>query len=355
VLVVLSSGKMQKENSLFCLVLGLSLYPNKSLNTQTNCVFTGYLKVGVIFTHTNTLKIPPPTMKRQAPSSSSSSSSRTSSKGTKGTASSKRRRAAGAPQNNLLDMLPRRESTLDQHTLVHDLEPPLLLQIREYLLKSFPGSPEVATALLDYVAVHHPTHLRVKELFETVEVVKHAGAHIHQLKPCVIYDLACGHGLGGVLLAYRFPLIQVFCCDRQQRPCFQSYLEAFAKYGDVTFKNKRNVHFLEGEVEGDSVAGQTVAVNSYHLCIHGCNEMTTIALNLADKTNSGYTVVPCCIRHDVFGVRTKSAYNRWKMPDETRYAVQVGFLGGKVRCDRIANIDRRITNRNLLLIGKFEG
>ena len=50
-------------------------------------------------------------------------------------------------------------------------------RIRDYLTRSFPGSPEVAEALLD-VSEHHPTHLRVKELFETVEACKHAGAQI---------------------------------------------------------------------------------------------------------------------------------------------------------------------------------
>ena len=44
-------------------------------------------------------------------------------------------------------------------------------------------------------------------------------------------------------------------------------------------------------------------------------EMSTIALDVARKTNGGYTIVPCCIRDNVFGVKTKSSYNRWKMSD----------------------------------------
>ena len=82
--------------------------------------------------------------------------------------------------------------------------------------------------------------------------------------------------------------------------------------------------------------------------------MSTIALEVARQTLGGYTIVPCCIREDVFGVKTKSSYNRWKMTDDTRYAVQVGFLGGSVKCDRIANFDRRITNRNLMILGSFK-
>ena len=277
------------------------------------------------------------------------------SKVTKPNTGNKRKRESGTP-HSLLDRLPRRNSTLCQHALVANLSPPLLAEIREWLLSSFPGSPEIATCLLDYVAVTQPTHLRVKELFETVEAAKHAGSHINQLdpKPGTIYDLACGHGLGGVLLGYRFPSINVVCVDRQQRKCFATYMEAFKIHGEGK-DLAENVTFVEGEVEeGNTIAGTVVEDNSYHLCIHGCNEMSTIALEIAKRTHSGYTIVPCCIRESCFGVRTKSAYNRWKMSDDVRYAVQVGYLGGQVHCDRIACIDRRITNRNLVIIGDFK-
>ena len=184
--------------------------------------------------------------------------------------SSKRRKRAGAPQNELLDRLPKRDNTLCQHALINDLSIQLKEEIREWLVASFPGSPEIAIILLDHVAVQHPTHLRVKELFETVEVVKHAGNHIYQQKPDTVYDLACGHGLGGVLLGYRFPNINVWCVDRQQRPCFASYMNAFDKHGEgVSLSN--NVQFAEGEVSGITIAGKEINKNSYQLCIHGCN------------------------------------------------------------------------------------
>ena len=46
-----------------------------------------------------------------------------------------------------------------------------------------------------------------------------------------IYDLACGHGLGGMLLAYRFPDVKVVCVDIDRRPCWNTYREAFEKFG----------------------------------------------------------------------------------------------------------------------------
>ena len=281
--------------------------------------------------------------RKQQGSSSEQSSKRKSSK------------QSSKHQLSLLDQLPSRDSTLCQHALVHDLSPTLKLLLKQWLLTSFPHSPEIATVLMEHVAVHNPTHLRVKELFETIEVVKHAGNHIQELKPKpkVVYDLACGHGLGGVLLGYRFPSLQIVCVDREKRDCFASYMEAFKVHGEGADLSN-NVTFKEGEVQGNKIAGEVVQGNSYHMCIHGCNEMSVIALDIAKATQSGYTVVPCCIRDNVFGVRTKSSGGRWSFgSDDIRYAVQVGYLGGKVCCDRIATIDRRITNRNLVVLGDF--
>lgn len=57
------------------------------------------------------------------------------------------------------------------------------------------------------VAAAHPTHLRLKELIETVESARVIGTEIYlQSKTApidTIFDAACGHGLLGILLAYR--------------------------------------------------------------------------------------------------------------------------------------------------------
>ena len=41
-----------------------------------------------------------------------------------------------------------------------------------------------------------------------------------------IYDLACGHGLLGVLLARRFEDVEVVCVDLERREGFEYYCEA---------------------------------------------------------------------------------------------------------------------------------
>lgn len=278
----------------------------------------------------------------------------------------KRKRDSGDPSTNrLIELLPRRETTLDQHAFVSELRRELVEMLRDYLTRSFPGSPEVASALLDDVAVRHPKHLRVKELFETVEACKHAGAQIASMKgaasssarasvetvvfPSSIYDIACGHGLAGVLMAYRFPKLQVTCVDRKRRPCFDSYLEAFANHGKGPPLSK-NLHFLEGEVSSEYVAGEKLPQNAFVLCIHGCNEVSTNAMSLAAQSGGGVCVLPCCIREQVFGVKTKSQYGRWRMEDDVRYSCQVGYLAGKYAAEKICSIDRRITNRHLAVV-----
>jgi hypothetical protein len=149
-------------------------------------------------------------------------------------------------------------------------------------------------------------------------------------------------------MAYRFPSLPVVCVDRKRRPCFDSYLEAFVKHG----KGKPitdNLRFIEGDVTPDSAAGETLPENAFVLCIHGCNEVSTIAMSLAVKSEGGVCILPCCIRDKVFGVKTKSQYGRWLMEDDIRYSCQVGFLAGKYKAEKIAAIDRRITNRHLAI------
>jgi tRNA1(Val) A37 N6-methylase TrmN6 len=50
----------------------------------------------------------------------------------------------------------------------------------------------------------------------------------------IIYDLACGHGLLGVMLAHRFPRLRVVCVDLKRRPAFDHYLEVYRGFGGNT-------------------------------------------------------------------------------------------------------------------------
>lgn len=90
------------------------------------------------------------------------------------------------------------------------------------------------TALVCFVCCYSakdPSALRLKELCESVEAFAVIEAFISASaragRPTeVIAECACGHGLVGILLAYRFPHVQVICVDLFKRDAFESVIEA---------------------------------------------------------------------------------------------------------------------------------
>ena len=78
----------------------------------------------------------------------------------------------------------------------------------------------------------------MKELIESVEAFKlllaflataeHAGGTYNEVE--TFFDLACGHGLVGVLVAYAFPSRRVVACDRVRRRAFDVYVRAFGAF-----------------------------------------------------------------------------------------------------------------------------
>ena len=98
--------------------------------------------------------------------------------------------------------------TVDKHTMLGALGPAARAAVDAYLGCAFRGTPEL-TSIVSRVAELAPTAVRVKELLESVEVARHAASFATLAAKGsavdVLYDLACGHGMVGVLLAYRFP------------------------------------------------------------------------------------------------------------------------------------------------------
>jgi hypothetical protein len=65
---------------------------------------------------------------------------------------------------------------------------------------------------------------------ESAEVYRHAERLILERGvggTDVVWDLACGHGLVGLLLAYRFPDLRVVGIDRERRPAYAAYVQAW--------------------------------------------------------------------------------------------------------------------------------
>jgi hypothetical protein len=177
-------------------------------------------------------------------------------------------------------------------------------------------------------------------LFETVEAYRRIGQAIYEQwragQVQTIYDFACGHGLLGVLLAGRFPKLQVVCVDLERRPAFDHYLEVARELGLAL----SNLAGLEADFRK-----MRLPPKSYVICIHACNEATRAALEMAVAANACYAAMPCCIRDGIYLRHINHVDER------VRYATAVGVIAGQFGAYKITAVDERITNRNLIVLG----
>lgn len=257
-----------------------------------------------------------------------------------------------------LELFPCRASTLCPHAFVADLDVSLRERLTAYLLGRCPHSPELVN-IVEHISVAEPKHLRIKELVETVEAALVIGDEIYtqtQSNPDLVssmFDMACGHGLLGCLLAYRFAHLQVVCVDTERRPCFDTYLKAFRSCG-IADKHESlpltNITFIEADL-----GSVELPKGAFLAGVHACNGATGVILDMAAKISAGYAVIPCCIPDALCAVQTSRSGSGTKssMGDDTRYAVQVGVIAKTFAARRVCCIERRITNRNLVVLGGF--
>ena len=268
--------------------------------------------------------------------------------------------------DELFSSLPRSSSVIDSNSMVSDLSNESKQQLKAYISTRCPGSAEI-TDIVFWIAEKFPKQLRTKELCETIESVTLIGADINSLlckeidvtgerrKRMTIYDLACGHALGGLLLSYRFPFLKVKCIDREKRECWSSYRAAFEKLGKKARETDNsvtvNISFIEGDITSECFQPKS---GDYLMCLHGCNELSPFVLSKAQECNTGYAIMPCCLRDGMLGLTTTSSNNNWGIVDDTaRYSLQVGYLAGKFGVGKVAAISQLITNRFLMLIGDY--
>ena len=269
--------------------------------------------------------------------------------------------------DDLFNHLPRSANVIDSNSMVSSIQGELRQNLSAYVSERCPGSLELVDALF-WIAEQYPQQLRTKELCETLESVTLTGADINALlsknkdptgsrkRSMTILDLACGHGLGGMLLAYRFPSIRVICIDREERRCWTSYREAFEKFGVKANKQDAsvtaNLSFRVGDIMSTDVFQPQNG--DYLMCLHGCNELSPFVLSTGQSCNTGFAVMPCCLRDGMLGVTTSSSNNNWGIDNDTaRYSIQVGYLAGKFNVGKVAAISQSITNRFLIIIGDY--
>jgi hypothetical protein len=225
---------------------------------------------------------------------------------------------------------------MDSNAMVHDLDTDRLDLLLTYFEET--THSERLSVIIARIVERYPKYLRVKELFETVEAYKLIGQAIYEQWRMgiieTIYDFACGHGLLGILLAHRFPKLRIVCVDLNRRPAFDHYLEVYRALGAPL----ENISYIEADLKD-----QTLTQNAYVICIHGCNETTKIALEMARAANACYAAMPC--RDGIYLRRISH------VDDRIRYAAAVGVIAGQFGAYKITAIDERITNRNLIVLG----
>jgi len=118
-------------------------------------------------------------------------------------------------------------------------------------------------------------HIRVKELFESLESYKVisnfviAASKTLKSPPKSIVELASGHGLVGCLLAYRFHNLKVHLYDLHKRPTYDAFLRAweakgFCRPGATSVLPNIQFH------EADMVEAAELIEDSIVVCLHGC-------------------------------------------------------------------------------------
>lgn len=243
------------------------------------------------------------------------------------------------------------EFDLRPGAMVADLPQLLRDLLRSYLRQALSGLPELA-AFVDDCASRHPVALRVKELFESVESARVIVQHLTDLRARGsdvkhVFDLACGHGLVGLLVACRFSDLQVVAVDLEERPVWSQYLSAWRVAGKVAASCSeplQNVRFARGDLGSVALGPASLAIS-----VHACNEANLEVLERCRAAGASYAVVPCCIPERLYmDGNLRIAH----LEDEARYAVMVGVVAAQYEAGRVTCIDRRITNRNMVILSR---
>ena len=173
------------------------------------------------------------------------------------------------------------------------------------------------------------------------------------------------------MLAYAYPDRTVMACDRKRRESFEAFNAAFAHFARLEETSPNDFHtsdgattpvesvdgalkpqlanltFVEGELD---VLSPHVDSASLVLALHGCNEANKESMRMAVDTNALWCVMPCCIRGDLYLPQCTMS----KMTDDQRYAFMCGAMACEYGAQMARCIDRRITNRAVMLCGGCE-
>ena len=248
------------------------------------------------------------------------------------------------------------DGCIDPHVTLSALSPLKRARLWRYLRDLIPSRPALPEAVARLEAAQ-PRFGRVKEILESCEAFLHAeraalaaggeggeggdGEEAAPTRP--IFDVACGHGLVGALLAYRFPRRRIVAVDLERRPAFDAWVGALRGDGcdDADESALSNLRFVQGDFASISFDSPSLV-----LCVHGCNEVNRDAIEFARRSDAAWLVLPCCLRVALY-MDALSV----KLPDDTRYALLCGAMAGEYDAELVESIDRRISPRAIVIGG----
>jgi hypothetical protein len=105
-----------------------------------------------------------------------------------------------------------------------------------------------------------------------------------------------------------------------------------------------NLHFLEGELEE---ALQSASSDDVLVAIHACNEATKHVLDSAAKVSCRWAVMPCCVPKGLY-----EPHMAVSVSQETRYQLICGMIAARYGAVSVREINRTITDRNVLILGE---
>jgi hypothetical protein len=206
-----------------------------------------------------------------------------------------------------------------------------------------PSTSSILTAVIDALTfMKAPVDL--KELLESTEFYLRTRSRV--VRTPVLYDLACGHGLTGLLFAAVHPDLQVVCVDRRKPDSHDKLLQAVAMVRPHVLQT---VTYLESPLDDLPSPSQTTASV---IAVHACGSLTDAALSFASSIPATtIAAMPCC-----YTGTAKSA------PPGIRRALGVGWAADIDRSYRLessgyrvdfASIPSQVTPMNRIIIAEL--
>lgn len=265
-----------------------------------------------------------------------------------------------------LERFPMRATCLSPRTFFADL--PLLSKARlwKYVSELMPYYGEEIPSIFFAVACGSGRAFRVKEVVEACESFKLLEAFLlstRRLRPALssLLDAACGHGLVGMLLAYRFPSLSVLALDLEPRSAMHAWRAAFEEQGSKLAAWPAPLHnfrFLAADLNAlhpSSPPHRTAPPVELGeewcvVAVHACNDVNRVCIEAAVEAGAAWAVMPCCVPQHTYlpgcgvGLADGGA-------GDVRHTFLCGAIAARYGAQLVAQIDTRVTNRAILVAG----